>query len=98
MQEQLAFEACRFPFATMQPGRSQAACTALNTSPRNAKQSSAFIGITSVTTPPTNPSTDDAAFENASAQNASTENDSVQKPLRLWPGVMAVTLQWLAWL
>jgi outer membrane protein assembly factor BamB len=27
-----------------------------------------------------------------------TDQSAVQKPLRLWPGVLAVVLQWLAWL
>lgn len=28
---------------------------------------------------------------------ARTEEPSLRKPLRLWPGVVAVALQWLAW-
>ena len=29
--------------------------------------------------------------------NAQTDEPTRQKPLRLWPGVVAVVLQWLAW-
>ena len=29
--------------------------------------------------------------------NAQTDEPILQKPLRLWPGVVAVVLQWLAW-
>ena len=28
---------------------------------------------------------------------AQTDKPAEQKPLRLWPGVVAVVLQWLAW-
>src|SRR3990172_7498509 len=28
---------------------------------------------------------------------AQTDEPSVQRPLRLWPGVVAVVVQWLAW-
>lgn len=56
-------------------------------------------GVTALPTnqPPDSVSAQNDSVQNASAQNHPAQNDSAPMSLRLWPGVLAVTLQWLAW-